>query len=334
MFINKVRQLLALDTLYLHYYTTRITRWLMQYIELQLFITLLSLPILAQWGITWSGLSFIGNLIFGPLLTLFLALCTTMFFAHILDIPYEWIAHGADNTLKLWQWCGNVFPISHYVGWANPPAWLLLGAPLTAGIIMHLHVLRYRRVLRVALLCTITIFIVLYGSVYRPAVGTIVPITVQPGKQLQIIVHDHGCSLIDTNKSFCQKTVTASWLRYTLLSEIARSTGAVKLKHIIVIDPTPKSYQQIAALASFIDIECIWIIKSDYQSDFIKLKFEELVTIARQRNIQLECIEKSGTIFLDPYSHISIQQRYHKISDPYLKKHATKLYIRENIITF
>jgi hypothetical protein len=53
-------------------------RWLGAYLvtftQTQLVITLISLPILVAWGLGYSVMSLVGNLLFSPVLTLFLIL--------------------------------------------------------------------------------------------------------------------------------------------------------------------------------------------------------------------------------------------------------------------
>ncbi len=80
------------------------TTRLVSFLELQLVITLMSLPILIAWGLPISYMSLISNLIFTPLLVLFLwCACFFTIFA-LLNMPCSFFASSLDQLSNLWIW--------------------------------------------------------------------------------------------------------------------------------------------------------------------------------------------------------------------------------------
>ena len=57
-----------------------IIQWLTNFALVQLFLTLISLPILIAWGLPISCISPIGNMIYNPLLCIFTVYRTALFF--------------------------------------------------------------------------------------------------------------------------------------------------------------------------------------------------------------------------------------------------------------
>src|SRR5437763_195216 len=89
--------------------------FIIRFVQLQLFITLFSLPLLISWGIPLSLLSPLGNLIFGPVLTIFLFLSSLIFFSELIGIP-NGLLIALLEKITTWWLC-----IMH----ANTQSWLV-----------------------------------------------------------------------------------------------------------------------------------------------------------------------------------------------------------------
>ena len=64
---------------------------IIQFLQVQLFLSLASLPILVAWGIPFSLATVAGNFLFSPFLTLFLLLSSLIFFTELIFIPNAWL---------------------------------------------------------------------------------------------------------------------------------------------------------------------------------------------------------------------------------------------------
>ena len=88
----------------------RIKNFLLAFIQTQLIVTLVAIPLLVGWGLGFSLMTFVGNLIFTPLLMLTIMLSSLLFFTQLLTIPNEWLVSLFSLTTHTWdnilQW-GN-----------------------------------------------------------------------------------------------------------------------------------------------------------------------------------------------------------------------------------
>ena len=93
----------------------RLSSQLLTYFHTQLFITLISLPLLLSWGLPISLASIVGNLLFAPVLSAVLLLASLIFFGELFSLPttlltliFEWITHGWFSLLTRgspsWLW--------------------------------------------------------------------------------------------------------------------------------------------------------------------------------------------------------------------------------------
>jgi len=110
---------------------TKIQRWFLRFIQVQLFITTISLPILLSWGLPISLLSPLGNLIFFPVLVLFLLLSSLVFFFEIIHIPNEWLIYCLEKVTLAWF---SILSIGNgataLIGFSKPPKLFLIALPL------------------------------------------------------------------------------------------------------------------------------------------------------------------------------------------------------------
>lgn len=65
----------------------KIKNWLIKFITAQAYISVISIPILAFWGLPLSAASFLGNLIVSPIVAVFIFLSSLLFFSQLLGIP-------------------------------------------------------------------------------------------------------------------------------------------------------------------------------------------------------------------------------------------------------
>ena len=70
-----------------HTFEARVNYWLMRTIYVQLYLSLMSSPILIYWGLPVSLASPLGNILFNPLLVVFLFFSSLLFFTELLHIP-------------------------------------------------------------------------------------------------------------------------------------------------------------------------------------------------------------------------------------------------------
>ncbi|HBS48336.1 TPA: hypothetical protein DEO28_00555 [Candidatus Dependentiae bacterium] len=83
----------------------KIIKYFLNFFLVQVIATFVSMPILAMWGMPISFMSILGNLLFSPLMTIFLVLSSFLFFTEILSIPNDFLAQALNyNTIAI-EYC-------------------------------------------------------------------------------------------------------------------------------------------------------------------------------------------------------------------------------------
>ena len=127
----------------IYYYLRLIARWILRFIELQLFITFITWPLLLAWGIPLSYASPVGNLIGNPLLSIFLGLSSFIFMTELLAIPNYWLIYALEQLNNLLF--SPVISITNSVLIATPTPHSIVLACIPA---IALGILHYKKKIR------------------------------------------------------------------------------------------------------------------------------------------------------------------------------------------
>lgn len=137
---------------------SRITPKLLKLLQLQLYITLISLPCLYYWGFGISLITIISNIFFAPWLTCFLLLCSLLFFVHIIGIPGAWLSMLINYFCALWQFLLSYAQTWWVIPLSEPfPGFLSVIAIVATLIIAHTRWGQPKR-------CSILLMLLLSGS--------------------------------------------------------------------------------------------------------------------------------------------------------------------------
>jgi hypothetical protein len=277
---------------------TTIKKLLISSLHLQLFITLISIPILLSWGIPISLLTFAGNVLFSPLLTAFLLLSSVIFFCELLHIPngiFIWaLEHITHWWLWLMQWAGH----SVLVSFTMPSIFILVLIFILTLLILHhkkiqtpLKAIAYYSIL-LAITC---IYLALPG--YS---GTkIININCNKGN-VHIIKVDKQLIVIDPGVIGRRLSAT-SWCEYTLMPALTKNCGTNTIDHLVILQPNRIIFEALLNLIEKIRIKNIYIplwqadMPSFWLKSFMKLKNScqknncNLVRIGTQP-ITIDCI--------------------------------------------
>src|SRR3989339_1295099 len=99
------------------------------FIELQLLISIVVLPVLIAWGLPVSIMSILGNLIFTQLLTAFIFVSTLLFTTDLLGIPNYFIAQALELITNIWHYILSFGSAHWLVGF---PEWIFFISLLCA----------------------------------------------------------------------------------------------------------------------------------------------------------------------------------------------------------
>src|SRR3972149_9378673 len=112
--------------------TTQWRQSLLKSIQLQLFISFISLPFLIGWGLPISLLTPVSTLIFGPFLTCFLLISSLIFFLELFYLPNGALIWCLEKVTSAWLACLSLEQRAWLIGFSKPPLIVLLLIPLIA----------------------------------------------------------------------------------------------------------------------------------------------------------------------------------------------------------
>ncbi|MBS1988217.1 hypothetical protein JST56_04450 [Candidatus Dependentiae bacterium] len=118
-------------------FLTKTKLWLLYFAYTQVVVTLVALPVLVSWGLGMSTMTFVGNLIFTPLLSCFLLTSSLIFFSELLCIPNDYLIICLEHITTWWYWLLSLGKSSWIIYFAKPPTWTLFIIPCAALFIIR-----------------------------------------------------------------------------------------------------------------------------------------------------------------------------------------------------
>lgn len=210
-----------------------ITHYFLSFFELQFVISLMSLPVLIAWGIPISIMSPLANLIFTPLLILFLwisclatvwslASCSTSIFEQLLDA-----------ISALWLYFLAYARPEWLIGF--PDKMLYLSIMICASIVVLYTYFKPKPFVSVIMLCLIWLAMIALRPCFTPH------------EQLQRVgeLPLYVCQIQDTAYlidygALCTRKNRHTNFDYTILPQLIKSTGRTTIDTVIFCKPSSK----------------------------------------------------------------------------------------------
>lgn len=233
----------------------QIYSYLIYFIFVQLFLFCISLPILTNWGLSFSMLNILGNLLFTPLLTIQLCLSFFIFFTEILNLPNFFLINLLEYITKFWLFImekADSFAIFYIpkISWQYSVFFILVAF----GILVMRWNIKYKILflLIIIILTITTIKISTSNNIF------ITKITCSNRELLLVKIRDKNILLDNTVLSRCKNI--EQWSYYTLKSELNILTGRPIIDMLIVLNPTKASLKKSALLLDLGYVKKIEII--------------------------------------------------------------------------
>lgn len=299
---------------------------LLKSIQLQLFISLISLPFLIAWGLPISLVSLFSTLLFTPFLTIFLLLSSIIFFLELLNIPNTWFIVPLEWITTAWTMCLKTGSSTWLVGFTQPSFIFLLCIPVCALALLHCtyfttHAQR-ATALTIFLLST-CLLLKLFPYHYK----TIDTIPCNKG-EITLINHHDTLTVIDPG-FIAARPSFESTISYTIIPELIKKTGTTTIDHLVIYKINKRVFDALAFLATKIiikNIYCAWWtgkIPAFAWKSYVMLKKEishyggRIQSISRFRSLHKT---KKSHLFIEP--HQEKQLRYYEASYPLLQMHV------------
>lgn len=273
------------------------TRWLIRVVQIQLFVTIVSLPILTNWGIPTSWFTLIGNIIFTPFLSGFLLLSSLVVITALCSIPNMILVKLLDLITTSWLWLlGNSYK-SWLVALPQPPWWWCFLVLTGAVMCVKYATSRIRSVILLSGL--------LFGScsyLKLAHISETVLRTIPCSRGYVTLIRAHETTwLIDPGHS-ARLNDPINWIDYTLLPTIIKTTGSMNIDHYIIMRPTVRTLKALHHLIGQATIHHLYIPfweKQPANSKTLSRTFMRLKHLCEQEHTKIHRLKSNpATIFV------------------------------------
>ncbi len=217
------------------------------FLYVQLFLTIVSLPILLWRGLPVSWLTVAGNLLFGPVMTLFVLFGMLVFFGELLGVPCGIFYYCLELITGIWV---------KVLSWAPADPWLVLPCPRW-WVLLLLEIGAILVVYRAAwagwkqgLAQLAMLFVFFVGGLWlsRPTNRSLV--VPYRSAELRLELKDGRCSLIDDKALLRNDYALSGWVLFTLKPLLARELGRSGCDQIVIVKNSLARRQVAAKLSA------------------------------------------------------------------------------------
>lgn len=245
----------------------KILNWTLSFLEIQLLITLFCIPIFIKWGIAVSAMSFLGNLIFSPILAIFLILSAFIEITQIFCIPNSILKLSLEIFTEFWikliyfgqkTW---MIGIKDFLFW--PSIIIFIFALIT---IYSIKTTKNKVFILFLLMSTLlcTNFLINKNQEFK----------IEKNKNCYIKINEKN-KFIQAIDNGALSNYSNNFIKYKLIPEINKKCGRNKIDLLKIKKLTPQTYQSLRALNNICLIKRIKIElpeKGDYKKAYALIK--------------------------------------------------------------
>lgn len=228
-----------------------IEKWLFAFLELQLVITTMSLPILICWGLPISYMSLISNMIFTPLLILFLWIASVFSLCALIGIPCYYLVVLMDWTTTSWYYLLSFANPCYLIGF---PLHFLPIAILFCLLIFIMYTYIKPTTKKSVFILSLFLFFMIFASHLMQK-----NICQQVGSLPLTIMRANGKAYLIDNGALCSKENFYNQIDYVIIPELIKASGITTIDTIVLHKPSKKLARAALQLASQANIKTIII---------------------------------------------------------------------------
>jgi len=281
--------------------------WFLKFVQVQLLLSLISLPILTNWGFPISLLSPVGNIAFTPIFMAFLLLSTMIFFSELLHIPNNFLIYLLEKTTTKWLYLLPTGKSIFIVGFTKPPIIFSIIVPIaTFAIIRNKKINSIKK--RILCLALLFIFSCTYLKIINKPAKFIKNIECCGGNLT--LIYDKGKTVLIDPGFIGRKISADSWVEYTLSTEITKSCGSTSIDHLILLQPGKSLFEAAKKICETFQVKNIYLpywqgdMKKNVLRSYYKMKLAAESSNACLKRLRDKKIE---TIFLTDSTNITIK---------------------------
>lgn len=229
--------------------------FLMQGLYVQLFMTIVSFPILTSWGLPLSVYTLISTLLFTPFLLCFLLVSSLLFVCHLCKIPDEICVWLLEHLSYIWSSLITYHQQNLLVGFRQPPFFIYI-----ILVCATVYTVKKRSITigtkNIILFFCLGITLIVCKTIFAPKNGTVlVPCN---RSNLEIINEQGSITVIDPGVIGSSPSAS-SWISYDFVSDLTRTVGATCIDHFVLCRINQRTFQALYALASRVHIKNLYL---------------------------------------------------------------------------
>lgn len=292
----------------------------------QLFMTIISFPILVWWGIPISTYSLISTTLFTPFLLCFLFLSSLFFFCHLFYIPTYFIALCLEAVSSFWISVITCKSGPLLIGFCKPPIILLITLIAATLFIAQKQTLLIHQK-TIFLTCFLAITLLSCKTVFAPKNGSfIIPCHT---KTVEIINHNGVVLLVDPGV-IGSRPSASSWISYEFVSELIKTTGRTSLDHMVICRINQRTCEALLALLQKITIKHLYIPAWSGHVPYGMYKlWKQIVAICEKNEATIHYINEKETTAIETIISIHAQSRITHYHDAIYHQ----LYVTKSLIS-
>lgn len=222
------------------------------FLELQLLISIVILPILIAWGLPISTMSIVGNLVFAQFLTAFIFVSALLFTSDLLGIPNSLIACALEWITNIWHYFLSFGSAHWLVGFSS---WILpISALCAIAACMLYHFKNNSQNYRIAWLTMLCLTTPIIHTLFQPQ--QIHTVVVQ-GRQKMLLIKTHGKIYAFDCGALGARPSSQSWIEYTLAPTMVKTMGATHIDTLILCKSNSRTDEAVTALVQHIPTQHI-----------------------------------------------------------------------------
>jgi hypothetical protein len=216
------------------------------FLQTQLLLTVISIPILVGSGLPLSIMTIVGNFVFSQVLIIFLVVSSLFFFTQLLHVPNEWIVFVLEKLTDTWDTVLNLGSQDWLLGFAQPSFWFLLSMPIATFFILQssLVVGAWRRIVVLFFICLTCMF----GLQFCSRVIVTPPKEICLQNKLDIKRNNDGSLNITDHGFFNTKKTPDRFVNFEFRQYMIKTFGDVVIAEYVVAKPGHRSFQAAAAV--------------------------------------------------------------------------------------
>ncbi len=234
---------------------TKIKNYLLKFLYTQLLVTLFAFPILIHWGLSFSLMTFISNLIFAPVLMVVIILASLIFFTELLFIPNQLIVTIFHELISLWDKLLQQGSRYWLIEFAHPGALLLFSIPVGAFLVLHFfpNMNLKKRILFIiaSLFCCLSILQHHTKSIQAHVAHT----NITPIKKFSIKMKKNGHAVFVDNGYFTSKGSPDKAVEFELKPYITKNLGPILVDTLVLTRPKQRSFIGGLAFCRFFKVK-------------------------------------------------------------------------------